>query len=82
MGNAVFFSVYEYVRYYMHSHVKAASSNHSNLIDMGVGILTGGVALWLAIFPLDIAKTTIQTAPDESSSKNPFRVLSSVLVLL
>ncbi|KAJ7947004.1 Mitochondrial carrier protein, expressed [Quillaja saponaria] len=43
IGNAVFFSVYEYVRYYMHSRVKAASSNHSNLIDMGIGIMTGGL---------------------------------------
>lgn len=44
VGNAVFFSVYEYVRYHMHSRIKAVPSNQSNLIDMGIGILTGGLA--------------------------------------
>lgn len=44
IGNAVFFSVYEYVRYHMHSHAKAASSNYSNLTDIGIGIVTGGLA--------------------------------------
>ncbi|XP_038690750.1 mitochondrial arginine transporter BAC1 isoform X3 [Tripterygium wilfordii] len=43
LGNAVFFSVYEYVRYYMHSQLKAASFEHSNLFDMGVGIVSGGL---------------------------------------
>ena len=43
LGNAVFFSVYEYVRYHMHSHVKAVSSNYNNLIDIGIGIVTGGL---------------------------------------
>lgn len=42
-GNAVFFSVYEYVRYYMHSRLKAASSDHSHLIDVGIGIVSGGL---------------------------------------
>ncbi|KAM4100742.1 hypothetical protein ACJW30_05G091200 [Castanea mollissima] len=42
-GNAVFFSVYEYVRYYMHSQLKAASSENSHLIDAGIGILSGGL---------------------------------------
>ncbi len=42
-GNAVFFSVYEYVRYYMHSQLKAASSDHSHLIDVGIGIVSGGL---------------------------------------
>lgn len=43
IGNAVFFSVYEHVRYYMHLKLKAASSDHSNLIDMGIGIVSGGL---------------------------------------
>jgi solute carrier family 25 carnitine/acylcarnitine transporter 20/29 len=42
-GNAVFFSVYEYVRYYMHSRLKAASSDNSHLIDVGIGIVSGGL---------------------------------------
>lgn len=42
-GNAVFFSVYEYVRYYMHSQLKAASSENSHMIDAGIGILSGGL---------------------------------------
>ncbi|XP_021635040.2 mitochondrial arginine transporter BAC1 isoform X3 [Hevea brasiliensis] len=42
-GNAVFFSVYEYVRYYMHLQLKASFSDHNNLIDMGVGIVSGGL---------------------------------------
>lgn len=43
IGNAVFFSVYEYVRYYMHLQLKPTLSDHSNLIDMGIGIVTGGL---------------------------------------
>ncbi|KAJ9690490.1 hypothetical protein PVL29_012909 [Vitis rotundifolia] len=43
LGNAVFFSVYEYVRYYMHLQLKAASSDHNDLIDVGIGIVTGGL---------------------------------------
>lgn len=44
LGNATFFSVYEYMRYHMHSHIKPASSDYSNLIDIGIGIVTGGVS--------------------------------------
>lgn len=80
-GNAVFFSVYEYVRYYMHLQLKAASSDHNDLIDVGIGIVTGGlggVAFWSAVLPLDVAKTIIQTASDKSSTKNPFRILNSI----
>lgn len=33
---------------------------------------------WSAVLPLDVAKTIIQTAPDKSSSRNPFQILSSV----
>ncbi|KAK7362819.1 hypothetical protein VNO77_04943 [Canavalia gladiata] len=81
IGNAVFFSVYEYVRYHMHSHMKADSSNYSNLIDIGIGIVTGGlggVAFWLTVLPLDVAKTLIQTNPDKNCPRNPLRILSSV----
>ncbi|KAL5162877.1 Mitochondrial arginine transporter BAC1 [Glycine soja] len=81
IGNAVFFSVYEYVRYYMHSNIKAASSDYTNLVDIGIGIVSGGlggVAFWLTVLPLDVAKTLIQTNPDKNCPRNPFRVLSSV----
>ncbi|XP_044512406.1 mitochondrial arginine transporter BAC1 isoform X3 [Mangifera indica] len=80
LGNAVFFSVYENVRYYMHLQLKAASSDHSNLIDMGIGIVSGGlggVAFWSAVLPLDVAKTIIQTDPDKNSTRNPFQILNS-----
>ncbi|KHN15473.1 Mitochondrial substrate carrier family protein S [Glycine soja] len=80
IGNAVFFSVYEYVRYYMHSNIKAASSDYTNLVDIGIGIVSGGlggVAFWLTVLPLDVAKTLIQTNPDKNCPRNPFRVLSS-----
>lgn len=54
LGNAVFFSTYEYVRYYMHSRLKDASSNPNHLIDVGVGIMSGGlggiaVCIYLAL---------------------------------
>ncbi|KAJ8761066.1 hypothetical protein K2173_000745 [Erythroxylum novogranatense] len=81
IGNAVFFSVYEYVRHYMHLHLKANSSYQSNWIDMGIGIVTGGlggVAFWTAVLPLDVAKTIIQTSPDTNSTRNPFHVLNSI----
>ncbi|KAI5570690.1 hypothetical protein POPTR_011G056000v4 [Populus trichocarpa] len=37
-----------------------------------------GVAFWSAVLPLDVAKTIIQTAPDKSSTRNPFAVLNSI----
>ncbi|XP_057462145.1 mitochondrial arginine transporter BAC1 isoform X3 [Actinidia eriantha] len=80
IGNAVFFTTYEHVRYYMHLQLKDASSNHSNLIDVGVGIMSGGlggIAYWSAVLPLDVAKTIIQTAPDRDSTRNPFQILNS-----
>ncbi|CAL1398014.1 unnamed protein product [Linum trigynum] len=81
VGNAVFFSVYEYVRYYMHRHLKGDSSNRSNVMDMGIGIVTGGlggVAFWSVVLPLDVAKTIIQTSPDNNSTRNPFKVLNAI----
>ncbi|KAL9392472.1 hypothetical protein Peur_016392 [Populus x canadensis] len=75
IGNAVFFSVYEYVRHYMHLQLKPTLSDRSNLVDMGIGIVTGGVAVFL---PLDVAKTIIQTSPDKSSTRNPFLILNSI----
>ncbi|XP_050371301.1 mitochondrial arginine transporter BAC1 isoform X2 [Argentina anserina] len=80
-GNAVFFSVYEHIRYHMHLQLKSASSDHKNLIDIGVGILSGGlggIAFWSAVLPLDVAKTIIQTSTEKNSSKNPFQILSSI----
>ncbi|EXC18087.1 hypothetical protein L484_014487 [Morus notabilis] len=81
LGNAVFFSVYEYTRYHMHSQLKSASSDRSNLVDVGVGIMSGGlggIAFWSVVLPLDVAKTIIQTAPDKNSLRNPFRILNSI----
>jgi solute carrier family 25 carnitine/acylcarnitine transporter 20/29 len=43
IGNATFFSVYEYMRYRMHSYIKPASSDYSHLIEIGIGVVTGGV---------------------------------------
>lgn len=43
VGNAVFFSLYEYVRYYMHLQLNIDSSDPYNLTDIGIGILTGGL---------------------------------------
>lgn len=43
IGNAVFWSVYENVKYYMHLHMKSISSNHNHLVDMGIGIMSGGL---------------------------------------
>ncbi|XP_048438275.1 mitochondrial arginine transporter BAC1 isoform X2 [Pyrus x bretschneideri] len=81
IGNAVFFSVYEYVRYHMHLQLKSASTDHRNLIDVGVGIASGGlggIAFWLAVLPLDVAKTIIQTTTDKNATRNPFQILSSI----
>ena len=43
IGNVVFFSVYEYVRHYMHLQLKTASSDHNYLNDVGIGIVSGGL---------------------------------------
>ncbi|KAK6797481.1 hypothetical protein RDI58_005183 [Solanum bulbocastanum] len=77
VGNAVFFSTYEYARYFMHLQLKGASSESSQLIDVGVGIMSGGlggIAFWSAVLPLDVAKTIIQTTPEKNHSKNPFSI--------
>lgn len=42
IGNAVFFSTYEYVRYYMHKPLRDSSSDLTHVIDVGVGIVSGG----------------------------------------
>lgn len=81
VGNAVFFVTYEHVRYYMNLQLKADSAEHRNLIDVGIGIMSGGlggVAFWSAVLPLDVAKTIIQTSPDRSSTRNPFQILNSI----
>ncbi|XP_059670746.1 mitochondrial arginine transporter BAC1 isoform X1 [Cornus florida] len=81
IGSAVFFSTYEYTRHYMYLRLKDASTVESNLIDVGVGIMTGGlsgIAFWSAVLPLDVAKTKIQTSPDRYSTRDPFRVLKSI----
>ncbi|KAL9265140.1 Mitochondrial arginine transporter BAC1-like protein [Drosera capensis] len=81
LGNAMFFGMYENVRHLMHSKLKSASHDHKGMTDIGIGILSGGlggVAFWSAVLPLDVAKTIIQTDPDRSGTRNPFRVLHSV----
>lgn len=81
VGNAVFFSTYEYTRYFMHLQLKGASSESRQLIDVGVGIMSGGlggIAFWSAVLPLDVAKTIIQTTPEKNHSRNPFSVLNLI----
>lgn len=81
LGNVMFFSVYEYVRHFMHLQLRDASSKHKGLTDLGIGIISGGlggVAFWSAVLPLDVAKTIIQTNPDHNCTRNPFRVLNMV----
>ncbi|KAG1368369.1 putative E3 ubiquitin-protein ligase RING1a [Cocos nucifera] len=85
IGNAVFFSTYEFSRYYMNKQLNSPSSTRSHrsklLTDAGIGIVSGGlsgIAFWSAVLPLDVAKTIIQTAPDTNSSRNPFCTLNSV----
>lgn len=59
VGNAVFFSVYEYMRYHMHSRINSASDNSINLTGMGIGILSGGfsgVAVSILLIPLNLSK--------------------------
>ncbi|XP_074587606.1 mitochondrial arginine transporter BAC1 isoform X1 [Curcuma longa] len=85
IGNAVFFSTYELSRHYLHSQLNSAPSalsHHSKLlIDTGIGIVTGGLsgtAFWLAVLPLDVAKTVIQTSPDQNVNQNPFGTLKLI----
>ncbi|KAJ9566470.1 hypothetical protein OSB04_002436 [Centaurea solstitialis] len=80
IGNAVFFSTYEYLRHSMHSQLKGSSLDHT-MIDIGVGIVSGGlsgIAFWSAVLPLDVAKTIIQTTPDNNLTKNPFKMLKLI----
>ncbi|TYJ30490.1 hypothetical protein E1A91_A06G133800v1 [Gossypium mustelinum] len=74
VANAVFFSVYEYVRYYMHLQLNMDSSDPHNLTDIGIGILTGGLGVLVSCFTFGLAKTVIQTAPDTSYQRNPFQI--------
>ncbi|KAL4562319.1 hypothetical protein LXL04_034519 [Taraxacum kok-saghyz] len=81
IGNAVFFTTYEYIRHSLHFKLKDSSVDHTNLIDVGIGIVSGGlsgIAFWSAVLPLDVAKTIIQTTPDNHLTKNPFKMLTSI----
>ncbi|KAG6391990.1 hypothetical protein SASPL_146192 [Salvia splendens] len=81
IGNAVFFSTYEYVRYYMHKPLRDASSDLTHVIDVGVGIVSGGlggIACWSAVLPLDVAKTIIQTSPEKNHTRNPVQILKLI----
>lgn len=42
-GNAVFFAVYEYLRYHIHSRLEGSKLKDGYLVDMGIGVLTGGL---------------------------------------
>ncbi|XP_071720816.1 mitochondrial arginine transporter BAC1 isoform X2 [Rutidosis leptorrhynchoides] len=80
IGNAVFFSTYEYLRHSLHSQLKGTSYEHTNVVDVGIGIVSGGlggIAFWSAVLPFDVAKTIIQTTPDRNLSTNPFTLLKS-----
>lgn len=80
-GNAVFFTVYEYLRYHIHSRLEGSKLKDGYLVDMGIGVLTGGlggIACWSAVLPFDVAKTIIQTSPDKATETNPFKVLRSI----
>ncbi|KAF5941754.1 hypothetical protein HYC85_019396 [Camellia sinensis] len=48
--NAVFFSSYESVRYYMYLQLRDASFNQNNLTDVGVGIMTGFSGITVSFF--------------------------------
>ncbi|KAL9234044.1 hypothetical protein vseg_008962 [Gypsophila vaccaria] len=81
VGNSVFFTVYETVRHVTHLILKDTSVKSSNMAQLGIGILSGGlggVASWSTILLLDVAKTMIQTNPDQNFTRNPFRVLNMV----
>nr|GEU35078.1 mitochondrial arginine transporter BAC1 isoform X1 [Tanacetum cinerariifolium] len=81
IGNAVFFSTYEYLRHSLHSQFKGTSFDHTNMTDVGIGIVSGGlggIACWSVVLPLDVAKTIIQTSPDKNLSKNPIKLLKSI----
>ncbi|KAL1805619.1 hypothetical protein ACET3Z_028687 [Daucus carota] len=81
IGNAVFFCTYEHLRYYIHANLKDSSHDPSNIVDIGVGVVTGGlsgIAFWSVVLPLDVAKTVIQTTQRKSSTRNPFSVLKSI----
>ncbi|KAG8499549.1 hypothetical protein CXB51_006166 [Gossypium anomalum] len=52
----------------MHLQVKSGSFDHNNLVDMGTGILSGG----LGVVAINVAKTIIQTAPDKNDLNLPF----------
>ncbi|KAL8214664.1 hypothetical protein R6Q57_004113 [Mikania cordata] len=81
IGNAVFFSTYEYLRHSLHLQLKDSSLDYTNLVDVGIGIVSGGlggIAFWSAVLPLDVAKTIIQTTTDKNLAKNPFKMLKSI----
>lgn len=44
IGNAVFFCTYEHLRYYIHAKLKDSSHDPSNIVDIGVGVVTGGLS--------------------------------------
>ncbi|KAL2931862.1 Mitochondrial arginine transporter BAC1 [Bienertia sinuspersici] len=52
LGNAMFFTVYENVRHFMHLQLKDATEEHKGLADIGIGIISGGLGgvasfIWL-----------------------------------
>ncbi|KAG0472422.1 hypothetical protein HPP92_016968 [Vanilla planifolia] len=79
IGNAAFFTTYESSRHYIHSKLRPSKSLAAKFLqDMGIGIISGGIsgmAFWVAVLPMDVAKTVIQTAPDSKCCRNPFSTL-------
>ncbi|GAA0147900.1 transporter [Lithospermum erythrorhizon] len=81
IGNSAFFCTYEYVRYHMRSRLKDGLSAPSYMVDVGVGILSGGlsgISFWCVTLPVDVAKTMIQTSQDKDSTRNPFEMLKMI----
>ncbi|XP_068657293.1 mitochondrial arginine transporter BAC1 isoform X3 [Aristolochia californica] len=65
IGNAVFFSTYEYTRYFMHTKIGSALNHLSEqpkaLINVGIGIVSGGlsgIAFKLVIFTVLVCCST------------------------
>ncbi|XP_078428343.1 mitochondrial substrate carrier family protein [Wolffia australiana] len=86
IGNAVFFSTYEFTRYFMRSHLNPdslglTSSRQKLFLDIGSGIFSGGLAgmaFWSAVLPIDVAKTVIQTSSENNSCRSPLWTIQAI----
>ncbi|RAL49672.1 hypothetical protein DM860_001963 [Cuscuta australis] len=86
VGNAVFFSTYEYVRHQMHLQLKGASSKSNQLVDVGVGIMSGGIGGILVcmsiIYNLALNVWKLTAPPDLSDLLPISSILFNLLVLI